>query len=69
VDFLLIFSRLAGDGFPLFIDVSLIISLLSILTGRKERWTVSGSLYFGFITASTVGYGEMRSTTLPRLIR
>ena len=63
LDFLANFGRLAGKGLPLFIGLSVIISVLSILTGRREGWTVSDSLYFGFITALTVGYGDMRPTT------
>jgi voltage-gated potassium channel len=45
---------------PLFFGLSVIIASLSVLIGRKEGWSVYDSLYFGFITALTVGYGDLR---------
>lgn len=47
---------------PLFLGLGTIISLLSLWAGNKEGWTRSDSLYFGFITAITVGYGDLRPT-------
>lgn len=63
IEFLVNFGRLLLDGWPLFIGLSLIISVLSAVVGLKETWSVSESLYFGFITALTVGYGDMRPST------
>jgi voltage-gated potassium channel len=45
---------------PLFLGLASIISVLSIWVGRGEGWSVLDSLYFGFITALTVGYGDLR---------
>jgi len=36
------------------------ISGLAMWRGKQEGWTTSDSLYFGFITATTVGYGDFR---------
>ena len=63
VEFLLNLGRLLLHGLPLFIGLGVIISALSALAGWKERWSLSESQYFGYITALTVGYGDMRPTT------
>jgi voltage-gated potassium channel len=36
------------------------IVLLGLLVGRGERWSRSDALYFAFVTATTVGYGDFR---------
>jgi voltage-gated potassium channel len=51
-----------SQAYPLFMGLGLIISALSIWVGKHEGWSVGDSLYFGFVTALTVGYGDMRPT-------
>jgi voltage-gated potassium channel Kch len=51
------------DGAPLLLGLGIIISLLAIAVGRQEGWSIGDSLYFGFITATTVGYGDMTPST------
>jgi voltage-gated potassium channel len=43
---------------PFLIALVSTISFLGILVGRKEKWTLYDSLYFAFITATTVGFGD-----------
>ena len=45
---------------PIIIFLIGIIILLGLLVGKKEGWSVSDSIYYAFITATTVGYGDFR---------
>jgi voltage-gated potassium channel len=54
--------RLLLDFGPLFLGLGVIIAALAIAIGRREGWSTGDSLYFGFITAATVGYGDMAPT-------
>jgi len=39
-----------------------------IWIGKKESWSWSQALYFAFITATTVGYGDLHPTRHPSRI-
>jgi voltage-gated potassium channel len=39
-----------------------IIAGLGLRIGRLEQWTPSNALYFAFITATAVGYGDFHPT-------
>ena len=62
LEFLVTLGSLLVHLLPLFFGLSVIIAALSVLVGQKERWSLADSLYFGFITALTVGYGDFRAT-------
>lgn len=61
--FLTVFGGMIWAGLPLFLGLGVIIAIVAIAAGRREGWSNSDSLYYGFITATTVGYGDMTPTT------
>jgi voltage-gated potassium channel len=62
LDFLWHLALLARHVLPLFAGLAVIICALSLVVGRREGWSAGDSLYYGFITALTVGYGDLRPT-------
>jgi voltage-gated potassium channel len=46
--------------FPLLILFQILIILLGQIVGRIEKWSIFNALYWSFITAFTVGYGDIR---------
>ena len=45
---------------PILILLTLIIAFMGLVVGRLESWSHFDAVYWAFITASTVGYGDFR---------
>ena len=58
LEFLRMFFLALWYVFPI---IGLLIGLIIVLgriVGRREGWSMSDSIYYAFVTATTVGYGD-----------
>ena len=67
-EFLRIFMIGLGLLMLLFLLFCILVVILGQIVGRLEGWNRFDSLYWSFITAFTVGYGDIRPTLKPAKI-
>lgn len=65
IEFIKMFSLGLFYAAPILFFLLIVIILLGQMVGTKEHWSKTDALYYSFITATTVGYGDFHPKTKP----
>ena len=62
LEFVAVLGGLLLAAGPLVLALVILIAMCALIAGRIEGWGHIDSLYYGFVTATTVGFGDIRPT-------